>query len=74
MASSEIAQTVTLIELVPEGIPEPKHFAIVDSPIPVCGQEGDLVLQVMAMSADPYLRGGIKTGEVPRPMTGFVAG
>ena len=33
-----------------------------------------MVLQVMAMSADPYLRGGIKTGEVPRPMVGFVAG
>lgn len=70
------ARTVTLTSVVPEGLPGPEHFSIVETPAPTEDSlvEGDLLLQVMVMSADPYLRPGIKSGEVPRPMSGFVAG
>lgn len=76
---------MTLTAFIPEGLPGPEHFAIVDTPAPTedALSEGGLLLQVMCMSADPYLRGGLKGetpgglsagGPVPRPMAGFVAG
>jgi NADPH-dependent curcumin reductase CurA len=69
-----VAKTVMLARLIPEGIPSQEDFAIAEGPAPVCEADGDIVLQVMAMSADPYLRSGCKSGDVPRPMSGFVAG
>lgn len=51
-----------------------------DSPLPTAAdlKEGGILLQILAMSADPYLRSGCKSeangGAVPRPMTGFVSG
>jgi len=69
-----VARTVMLSALIPEGMPTREHFTIAESPAPVAENLGDVLLQVLAMSADPYLRSGCKTGEVPRPMTGFCAG
>ncbi len=37
-------------------------------------ENGDLLLRILSMSADPYLRSGCKTGAFPRAMAGFVAG
>lgn len=76
----EIARTVTLTSFIPEGLPGPEHFTIVDSPAPTKFDvpEGGLLLRVDVMSADPYLRSGCKSetrgGAIPRPMIGFVAG
>ena len=71
-----VAKTVTLTTLIPSGLPGPEHFSTVESTAPTADdlEEGGFLLKVFAMSADPYLRGGCKTGEVPRPMAGFVAG
>ena len=68
------SKTVMLAKLIPEGIPSPDDFTVDEKPAPKCAAEGDILLQVMAMSADPYLRSGCKTGDVPRAMAGFVAG
>jgi NADPH-dependent curcumin reductase CurA len=72
--SAPSAKTVMLARLIPEGVPAQTDFTISESPAPVCDADGDIVVQVMAMSADPYLRGGCKSGDVPRAMQGFVAG
>ena len=72
---SGAGKKIMLKELIPEGIPTAEHFEIVDVTI---GEgdlaEGDLLLQTLVLSADPYMRGGFKDGAVPRPVAGFVAG
>mmetsp|Transcript_28317 Transcript_28317/g.74336 ORF Transcript_28317/g.74336 Transcript_28317/m.74336 type:complete len:353 (+) Transcript_28317:184-1242(+) len=78
MAVPESAKTVTLIEHIPEGIPGPEHFAIHQTAAPTAAalQDGEVLVRVTHMSADPYLRSGCKSeakgGAVPRPMKGFV--
>jgi len=74
--ASRTSKTVTLTKLIPSGLPSKEHFTIVeeDASNLVASDDGDLILQVICMSADPYLRSGCKTGEVPRPMSGFVVG
>lgn len=68
-------RSVTLKTLIPSGLPGPEHFEIVESPTPDAElPEGALLLRVLVFSADPYLRGGFKTGTVPRVVEGFVAG
>jgi NADPH-dependent curcumin reductase CurA len=75
-ASPSIAKTVTLTTLIPSGLPGPEHFSIQESPAPEEKdlKEGGILIQVLCMSPDPYLRGGLKTGDVPRTMSGFVSG
>ena len=74
------AKTVTLTSYIPEGLPGPEHFAIVESTLPTEADlvEGGVLLQVLVMSADPYLRSGCKDeakgGPLPKTMIGFVAG
>jgi hypothetical protein len=70
------SKTVTLLTLIPEGLPLPEHFELVEGPAPVESvlPEGALLLKALCFSADPYLRGGCKSGAVPRPMSGFVSG
>lgn len=75
------AKTVTLTTFIPEGLPGPEHFTIVESVAPTEADlaEGGVLLQVLVMSADPYLRSKCKDEEkagqaLPMTMTGFVAG
>ena len=58
----------------------PEHFEIREStmPTPEEVEEGGVLIKVLVMSADPYLRPACKSeakgGPVPRPMAGFVTG
>mmetsp|Transcript_8608 Transcript_8608/g.10028 ORF Transcript_8608/g.10028 Transcript_8608/m.10028 type:complete len:358 (+) Transcript_8608:85-1158(+) len=74
-----VAKTVRLIDYLDEGVPGPEHFTIGEGPVPTLTPDGDgdILIQVVAMSADPYLRGGIKPGRGKKPgdaMNGFVSG
>ncbi len=71
-----VSKTLFLHSLVPEGEREPKeqHFVVEESALPACKEDGDVLLQVIAMSADPYLRDMLKQGPVPRILEGYVAG
>lgn len=75
-----VAKTVRLIDCLDEGVPGPEHFTIGEGAVPTLpleGGDGDILIQVVAMSADPYLRGGIKPGRGKHPgdaMNGFVSG
>jgi NADPH-dependent curcumin reductase CurA len=73
----EVKKTVCLIDTLQEGIPGPEHFRIEETAVPVLEEDGGVLLQVLAMSADPYLRGGIKPGRGKKAgdaMSGFVSG
>ena len=60
-----MAQTVTLVKNIPgkvgepgdeafdDGIPRPEHFSIVESAAPECSSDGDILVRVLVMSADP---------------------
>ena len=77
-------QTIWLKGPVDEGIPQPEHFEVRQERIePAEMEDGDFLLQVLVMSADPYLRGSIRSSNPlhsassstsQRVMTGFVAG
>lgn len=74
-------KTVVLDSYVDEGVPGPEHFRIEESTVKSIENEGDILVQVLVMSADPYLRGGIKstrtgmtTVSPGSPMKGFIAG
>eukprot|EP00592_Proboscia_alata_P009458 CAMPEP_0194361478 /NCGR_PEP_ID=MMETSP0174-20130528/9062_1 /TAXON_ID=216777 /ORGANISM="Proboscia alata, Strain PI-D3" /LENGTH=381 /DNA_ID=CAMNT_0039133707 /DNA_START=32 /DNA_END=1177 /DNA_ORIENTATION=- len=74
-----VAKTVRLIDYLDEGVPGPEHFTIGEGPVPTLtlDGDGDILIQVVAMSADPYLRVGIKPGGGKNPgdaMNGFVSG
>lgn len=69
--------SLTLVEAIPEGIPEPKHFEV--AYVPECAEgdvaEGGILVQLLCLSADPYMRSGCKDGaNLPRTMSGFVSG
>lgn len=73
-------KSVTLNSPLEEGLPGPEHFTIIESTVTADElEEGDILVQVLAMSADPYLRGSIKSGghNATAPgqvMSGFVSG
>lgn len=84
---STTTKTVWLKAPLDEGCPGPEHFEIRTKNIRTDAlNDGELILKVMVMSADPYLRGQIKSKnpltssknatEPPkaRAMRGFVAG
>jgi len=72
------AQRVVLIDSVNEGLIEPKHFRIEKLTVDSSNlQDNEIIIQVLAMSADPYLRGLIKSTGMIKPgevMRGFVSG
>lgn len=75
--SEDTASSVVLKIKVDEGPPLQEHFDIVLSPAPTSISDGDILIQVLSISADPYLRGAMKstgTMEVGSPIKGFVAG
>lgn len=71
-----------------EGVPGPEHFEIREDAVtvtPASLADGDIVIKVLAMSVDPYLRGQIKSTNLftgaknfeeskASPMRGFIAG
>eukprot|EP00602_Paraphysomonas_sp_CaronLab_P010703 CAMPEP_0185039032 /NCGR_PEP_ID=MMETSP1103-20130426/35443_1 /TAXON_ID=36769 /ORGANISM="Paraphysomonas bandaiensis, Strain Caron Lab Isolate" /LENGTH=345 /DNA_ID=CAMNT_0027577761 /DNA_START=19 /DNA_END=1053 /DNA_ORIENTATION=- len=73
------SKSVVLKASLDEGLPGPEHFDIVEN-IVNDPQQGEIQVQILAMSADPYLRiriksesafGAVKPGSV---MDGFVVG
>lgn len=71
-------RTVILVENVKEGMPKPEHFRVEDSTVSTALEaEGDILVQALCFSADPYLRGMIKMGERVKPgapMQVFISG
>lgn len=67
-------KTLRLKTKLPEGLPGEEHFNIETSSAPVLEMEGAILVQVLVMSADPYMRAGIKTAEDNSVIRGFVAG
>jgi NADPH-dependent curcumin reductase CurA len=73
------AKAILLKSYAEEGLPTNEHFDVVDLEIPSPSVEGSIQVKILAMSADPFLRGRInptspmklKLGEA---MTGFVVG
>ncbi len=56
------AKAVVLINSLDEGLPGPEHFNIVESVVHVEElQENGILVKLLAISADPYLRGSIKS-------------
>ena len=74
-----VSKSVVLAESIDTGIPGPAQFRTEEvlAPTAVDCKDGDILVQLIAISADPYLRGSIKrTGSV-KPgdvMKGFVVG
>ena len=54
------SSSVTLIEPLAEGLPGPEHFLIKKEICDLNLEEGQILVKLMAISADPYLRGQIK--------------
>ena len=72
-----LSKTVILNRNIDEGLPGPEHFDIHESEVPPLEEEGSIQVQITAMSADPYLRPGIKSNGSVKPgeaMSGFVVG
>jgi len=76
-----LSKSVILLQSVDEGIPGPEHFDIAVSDVPDLDVDGSIQVQLIAISADPYLRGTIKSVksglthvEPGQNMLGFVAG
>ena len=67
-----MARAVRLLQSVPKGMPQPSHFGVGDEPAPVLGD--GLLVELLCLSADPYMRGGLKLGSTPRTMAGYVSG
>jgi NADPH-dependent curcumin reductase CurA len=72
------SSSVTLIEPLAEGAPGPEHFLIKKETMEDLSlEEGQVLVQLKCISADPYLRGRIKpSGEFKAgaTMSGFVSG
>jgi NADPH-dependent curcumin reductase CurA len=83
---SVICKTIILKENLDEGIPGPEHFAIDEKPFPLNEKKiqlsgGSIIVEVKAISADPYLRGTMKSGgnslgstRAGNAMVGYVSG
>jgi len=76
------SKSIILKDLLPSGPPQPEHFDITSEEIDVDALkgtlvDGDIIVQLLTISADPYLRGQIRPGgrgTAQSPMFGFVAG
>lgn len=80
--SQVVAKSVVLIAPFDEGVPGPEHFTIEEKPFSIGEsianlQNGQVLVGLKAISADPYLRGWIKsTGafKAGQVMRGYTAG
>lgn len=79
------AQSVLLKQYIPSGLPANEHFEIASSPVDIDAPlaDGAVIIKLLVLSADPYLRtrikgagsGGLFSGfQIGSPMAGFVAG
>lgn len=72
------SKTIRLKESLDSGLPGPDDFYITEDELDIINiGEGEISLQVLVMSADPYLRGLIKSSgsiKAGMPMTGFLVG
>ena len=71
------AQTLSLARPIPSGIPSADDFSVStaetilnSTDIP----EGSVLVKLTALSADPYMRSGVKTGKAGDVIRGFVTG
>lgn len=82
---STVVKSLLLKEFVEDGVPGPQHFAITQKEVDLEEayaklEEGGLILQTLAMSADPYLRNTIRQSgtfgqmKAGSPMVGFQSG
>lgn len=76
-----MSKSVVLIATLDAGLPGPEHFQIVEKEVPPLEGESSIQVQLTAISADPFLRGRIKSNTNGNPgmgsgetMVGFVAG
>jgi NADPH-dependent curcumin reductase CurA len=55
-------QTITLLDFLEHGTPGPENFSITSSSLDIetVLEEGSIIVQVLTISADPYLRMQIK--------------
>uniref|UniRef100_A0A7S2RJG2 Enoyl reductase (ER) domain-containing protein n=1 Tax=Mucochytrium quahogii TaxID=96639 RepID=A0A7S2RJG2_9STRA len=73
-------KSVYIKHFVDAGVPEEEDFEIVESQVDTSSlEDGQVVVQVLYMSVDPYLRGGMKSQGAPkdagrRLIEGFVSG
>lgn len=67
-------KTLKLKTKLPDGMPGNEHFDVEVTPAPTLEEEGSILVRVLVMSADPYMRGGLKAAEDGSLMRGFVAG
>lgn len=77
-SSSSSSSSVVLIAPLDSGMPGPEHFRIETHDIHTTLAPNQILIKVLAMSADPYLRGSIKkngsNGKAGSVIRGFVAG
>lgn len=73
MASTEVT-SILLDRPCLEGMPTSDYFRIVTSPKPVLGGDGDVLVQTLVASADPYLRGRFKAMPAGSAIEVFQAG
>jgi len=75
-----VAKSLVLVSTLDEGVPSADQFRIDVNPSPPTAADcadGDILVQLLAISADPYLRGSIKSTGMNKPgsaMQGFVVG
>lgn len=74
------SKSLVLLHSLDEGIPGPEQFTVnINESPPTAADcsDGDILLQLLAISADPYLRGAIRSTGSIQPgavMRGFVVG
>ena len=72
------SKSIVLKSYVDSGHPQREHFEIVESTVQDPEGEGTIQVQLIALSADPYLRGRIKSApssfSLNAPIAGFVVG
>lgn len=74
-----MSKSIILKSYVDEGIPMSEHFEIIDCEVPPLEIDGSIQVKILAMSADPYLRGRINPKSAMKynlgdSMSGFVVG
>jgi len=70
------SKSVVLKEKLENGLPGPENFDIVSEDIPFSIPENSILLSVLVISADPYLRSQLKSygqTKVGQKMSGFIA-
>eukprot|EP01062_Namystynia_karyoxenos_P074010 TRINITY_DN70821_c0_g1_i1.p1 TRINITY_DN70821_c0_g1~~TRINITY_DN70821_c0_g1_i1.p1 ORF type:complete len:531 (+),score=206.89 TRINITY_DN70821_c0_g1_i1:92-1594(+) len=71
-ATGKPAKTITLVQPFQEGLPESKHFKIVESEVSAEVKDKEMLVELLCISADPYQRAALKMMPADAPMKGFV--